>query len=74
MSTEPNAILHENYSQSEDHYYEIYKNADDQFDLFTFAYDQKKDGYFMLTDHRYLLDTLEEAITQGDRLLLALES
>lgn len=73
MSENNDGILVENYSETEDHYYEIYKNADNQFDLFTFAYDKRKDGYFMLQEHRYLLDTLEEATAKGDALLVELE-
>lgn len=74
MDTEQEGILEEKYSPSEDYCYEIYKNSDNQFDVFTFKYDQRKDGYHMLHQHRYLADSLAEAIALGDRILQELDS
>lgn len=73
MSQDTNEILQEKYSASEDYCYEIYQNSSGQFDLFIFQYDKKKDGYFMRSDHRYLTESLVEAVTLGDKILQDLE-
>ncbi len=73
MSEDVNLIIHEAYSVTEDYRSEVYQNSSGQFDLWIFKYDKKWDGYHILDDHRYLMDSLEEAIQKGDDLLAQLD-
>lgn len=69
MSDETTGVLVEAYSTSEDHMYEITKNSMNQYDLWVFGYDEKMKGYHMLSEHRKLADSLEEATQMGNDLL-----
>lgn len=73
MSEDTSLVIHEEYSTTEDYRCEVYPNSSGQFDLWIFKYDKKWDGYHILDDHRYLLDSLEEAIQKGRDLLVQLE-
>lgn len=72
MATEADEIIWEKYADNDDFSCEIYKNTKGQFDLFTFRYHKPMNGYCMMPEHRYLLDTMDEAVAKAEAMLAEL--